>query len=190
MYLLDTNVLSNLGKQRPTQEVVDWCNRLALRHWCIAQCSVMEIRRGIKLLYAKNDLRRGNECSEWFKGIMAMKPRVVPLDSNVMEVYTDLSVIPHLQDLFAPNPGRYPAKVGRDLEIAATAIAIGAFVVTLNVKDFDRINRYRQLPGVFNPETGEWCVRPRKRSAIEAADIDGPWDRHRKLGMKQLRGLQ
>lgn len=116
-----------------------------------------------------------------------MKPRIIPLDDNIIEIFTDLSVIPDLQDLFAPNPGRYPARVGRDLEIAATAIAMNATVVTLDVNDFMQINAHLRLPGLLNPETGEWLVRPRRRQCAEMENIDGHWDSHRRLGSKTMK---
>ncbi len=187
LYLLDTNILSNLAKPRPVQSIVDWCNRLAPRDWCIAQSTVVEIVRGIKLLQAKNEMLRSTAYREWFEVFLAMKPSIIVPDAKFIEIYTDLSVIPHLQDLFAPNPGRYPAKVGRDLEIAATAIAMRAVVVTLNTKDFLRINNYSRLPGLYNPETGEWFVRPRRRGIAVSNEISGHWDQHRRLGTKLLR---
>lgn len=185
LYLLDTNVLSNLSRPRPSQAILDWCHRLQPRNWCIAQCTVTEIKRGIKLLRLKDE-KRASALDEWFKNVLSMKPRIIPPDFDIIEIHTDLSVIADLQNLFAPHPGRFPACVGRDLEIAATAIAVNAAVVTLNVKDFMQINAHLRLPGLFNPETGEWLVRPRRRRRAGPDTNHAHWDRHRKLGSKLL----
>jgi predicted nucleic acid-binding protein len=183
LYLLDTNVLSNLSKPRPIQSVVDWCHQLHPRNWCIAQCTVIEIRRGIKLLRAKDE-KRAAAVDEWFENFLTMKPRIIPEDFNIIEIFTDLSVIPDLQNLFAPFPGRFPARVGRDLEIAATAIAMRATIVTLNVKDFLQINAHLRLPGLLNPDTGEWVVRPARRQSAKLGNVDAHWDSHRRLSSK------
>lgn len=186
LYLLDTNVLSNLSKPRPSPSVVDWCNRLSPRGWCIALCTVIEIRRGIKFLRVKGEVARATALHEWFENVLAMRPRVIPLDHNIIDVFTDLSLIPELQNVLAPQPGRYPAKIGRDVEIAATAISINATVVTINVADFLAVNAHMRLPGLFNPETNEWLVRPRRRDS-EPPREEGHWDAHRRLSTKVMK---
>lgn len=186
LYLLDTNVLSNLSKPRPSPSVVAWCDRLKPRHWCIAQCTVVEIKRGIKHLRLKGERGRADALHEWFENLLSMRPRIVYLSDSIIDVFTDLSLVPDLQNVLAPNPGKYPAKIGRDVEIAATAISMNATVATINVGDFMRINRHVRLPGLFNPETGEWLVRARNRAADVDPD-DAHWDTHRRLGTKVLR---
>lgn len=186
-YLLDTNVLSALSKARPPQAVVDWCNCLQPNNWCIAQCTIAEIKRGIKLLRL-NDEKRASAFEEWFDELLLMRPRIIPMSDLIIDIYTDLSVVPELQNLFAPYPGRFPASVGRDLEIAATAIAMRTTVATMNVKDFMQINAHSRLPGLFNPQTGEWLVRPRNRRFAEMEKADGHWDHHRRLGSKIMKG--
>lgn len=185
LYLLDTNVLSNLSKPRPSPSLLDWCDHLSPRNWCIARCTVIEIRRGVKIRRLKEE-RAAAAIDEWFDNILAMKPRIISLDDNIIDIFTDLSVIPELQHLFAPNPGRFPAKVGRDLEIAATAISMNATIVTLDVFDFLEINAHMRLPGLFNPHTREWLIRPRRREA-DLDRVDCHWDRHRRLGSKVMK---
>lgn len=186
LYLLDTNVLSNLSKPRPSPSVLQWCNRLKPRNWCIAQCTVIEIRRGIKFLRLKGERERAAALHDWFENLLAMRPRIISLNSNIIDVFTDLSLIPELQNVLAPNPGKYPAKVGRDVEIAATAISLNATVVTINVADFLQINAHMRLPGLVNPDTNEWLVRPKRREA-DVDEEDGHWDRHRRLGTKIMK---
>jgi hypothetical protein len=95
-------------------------------------------------------------------------------------------LIPDLQHVFAPNPGKYPAKVGRDFEITATAISLNATVVTINVSDFIEINAHLRLPGLFNPDTHEWLVRPKRREA-DLDEDEGHWDAHLRLGTKVMK---
>lgn len=186
LYLLDTNVLSNLSKPRPSPRLLEWCDRLKPRNWCIAQCTVIEIKRGIKYLRVKGEVRRADALDGWFENLLAMRPRIIPLDAKIIDVFTDLSLVPALQGLVAPMPGKYPARIGRDVEIAATAISLNATVVTINIADFLQVNAHMQLPGLLNPETGEWLVRPRRREA-DASAGEGHWDRHRRLGDKVLK---
>ncbi|TAH66369.1 MAG: hypothetical protein EWM45_11635 [Rhodopseudomonas palustris] len=186
LYLLDTNVLSNLSKTRPSPSVLNWCHRLRPRHWCIAQCTIIEIRRGIKILSLKGERARADTLDKWFENLLAMRPRIIALNDTIIDVLTDLSLVPELQNVFAPNPGKYPARIGRDLEIAATAIAMKATVVTINVSDFLAINEHIRLPGLFNPDTGQWFVRQRRREA-DLATEQGHWDMHRRLSTKIIK---
>ena len=186
LYLLDTNVLSNLSKPRPSPSVLAWCHRLRPRNWCIAQCTIIEIRRGIKILYLKGERGRADALNNWFDELLALRPRIIALNDHIIDVFTDLSLIPELQNVFAPSPGKYPARVGRDLEIAATAIVMNASVVTLNVSDFLAINNHVRLPGLFNPDTDQWLVRPRRRGT-EPAEEEGHWDMHRRLSTKLIK---
>lgn len=186
LYLLDTNVLSNLSKPRPSPSVLNWCHRLRPRNWCIAQCTIIEIRRGIKILSLKGERARADALNDWFDNLLAMRPRIIALNDHIIDVFTDLSLVPELQNVFAPNPGKYPARVGRDLEIAATAIVMNATVVTVNVSDFLAINDHVRLPGLFNPDTDQWLVRPRRRET-EVTGEEGHWDMHRRLSTKTMK---
>ncbi len=186
LYLLDTNVLSELSKPRPSPSVLSWCSRLRPRNWCIAQCTVIEIRRGIKFLRLRGERERADALHDWFEHLLAMRPRIISLNDCIIDVLTDLSLVPELQNLLAPNPGKYPAKIGRDLEIAATAISMNAAVATINVSDFLMINTHIRLPGLFNPGASEWLVRPRRRED-SSFEEEGHWDTHRRLGAKVLK---
>lgn len=166
--------------------MVQWCNRLHPRNWCIAQCTVIEIKRGIKHLRMKGERARAEALHEWFENLLSMRPRIIGLNDSIIDVFTDLSLVRDLQNVVAPNPGKYPARIGRDVEIAATAIVMSATVVTINVADFMLINAHMRLPGLFNPETNEWLVRPRKREA-DPDDDEGHWDLHRRLGAKVMK---
>lgn len=152
----------------------------------MAQCTIIEIRRGIKILYLKGEGARADALNDWFDALLSMRPRVIALSDAIIDVFTDLSLVPELQNVLAPSPGKYPARVGRDLEIAATAIVMNASVVTLNVSDFLLINNHMRLPGLFNPDTDQWLVRPRRREA-ESVEEEGHWDFHRRLDTKIIK---
>lgn len=151
----------------------------------MAQCTVIEIRRGIKHLQLKGERARGDALNGWFEDLLSMRPRIIALNDSIIDVFTDLSLVPGLQNVVAPTPGKYPAKIGRDVEIAATAIVMNATLATINVSDFMLIHAHVRLPGLFNPESNEWLVRPRRREADHGDEKH--WDRHRRLGTKVLK---
>ncbi|HPB73211.1 MAG TPA: type II toxin-antitoxin system VapC family toxin [Phycicoccus sp.] len=125
IYLLDTNVLSELRK-RPgvvNEQVLTWSQRHSVSDFAVSVVSVWEIDLGIVRI-ERRDVRQGAVLRSWFsRAILGdLGPQILPIDRmTAVEVAA----------LHVPDP-----RPERDALIAATAIVHGLTVVTRNVGDF------------------------------------------------------
>jgi toxin FitB len=134
MYILDTNVISELRKGRKTHtNVKKWAGRVPSASLYISVISVPELEIGI-LLIQRRDKEQGAILRAW------MDRHVVPTFSGRI-LSIDTAVAQRCATLHVPNPCS-----DRDALIAATALVHGLTVVTRNVGDFERMG-----VGIFNP---------------------------------------
>jgi hypothetical protein len=134
MYILDTNVISELRKARKThQNVRKWAEPLPSASLYISVISVLELEIGI-LLLGRRDKEQGAILRAWMDGhvLPTFSDRILSIDTAVAQRCAALHV---------PNPCS-----DRDALIAATALVHGLTVVTRNVADFERTG-----VGVVNP---------------------------------------
>lgn len=127
MYLLDTNVVSELRKApsgKANENVVNWAASIPSSYLYISVITLMELKTGI-LLKERKDPDQALLLEEWFKTkvLPAFENRVISIDKEVAIKCASLHV---------PNP-----RSDRDTLIAASAIVHGMVVVTRNVKDYD-----------------------------------------------------
>ena len=125
MYVLDTNVISELRRGKPAQsvEVCAWAARVQASQQFLSAITIMELEMGILLLERKTP-PHGRALRAWFDGVrVAFAGRVLPFTEGVAMRCARLHV-----------PGRRPE---RDSMIAATALEHGFAVVTRNVRDFE-----------------------------------------------------
>ena len=124
MYLLDTNVVSELRKaSKADQRVVAWAERTDVLYMHISVISVLEIRMGILSLQRK-DKAHAHILNDW------LSRQLIPgFAERILSV--DLPVALRCAELHVPDP-----RSDRDALIAATALAHGLTVVTRNIKDF------------------------------------------------------
>jgi predicted nucleic acid-binding protein len=134
MYILDTNVISELRKGRKTHpNVRKWAERVPSASLYISVISVLELEIGI-LLVDRRDNQQGAILRTW------MDRHVLPTFSGrILAIDTD--VARRCATLHVPNP-----RSDRDALIAATALVHGLTVATRNVADFERTG-----VGVLNP---------------------------------------
>jgi predicted nucleic acid-binding protein len=126
MYILDTNVISELRKGRKTHpNVKKWAEALPSASLYISVISVLELEIGI-LLIRRRDKEQGAILREW------MDRHVLPTFSGRI-LAIDTAVAQRCATLHVPNPCS-----DRDALIAATALVHGLTVVTRNVADFER----------------------------------------------------
>ncbi|MXX46106.1 MAG: type II toxin-antitoxin system VapC family toxin [Acidimicrobiia bacterium] len=137
MYLLDTNVVSEIrktGAGRADPHVVTWANRVDTDLTYISAITIQELEKGI-LLAERRDRALGSTLRSWLNDdvYQTFEGRVLPVDTAVARIAASLHV---------PNPAPVT-----DALIAATALSHAMAVVTRNLGDF---TRFRQLM-VLNP---------------------------------------
>jgi hypothetical protein len=125
-FLLDTNVVSELRKKLPDQNLVAWHKRHTQARAYISTLVVGEIRQGIERLRPR-DPRQAEALDRWLTGLLAAyQDRILPVDVEVAQEWGRLSA--------APQP---PPVV--DGLMAATAKVHKLTLVTRNVADVARV---------------------------------------------------
>jgi toxin FitB len=127
MYLLDTNVVSELRKSsagKIDRRVEAWAARLKLELQFLSVISVMELEMGA-LQMERRDARQGAALRSFLERTVLPK-----FEARILGVNTEIAR--RCAILHVPNPRSY-----RDSLIAATALIHGLTVVTRNVRDFE-----------------------------------------------------
>jgi predicted nucleic acid-binding protein len=125
MFLLDTNVVSELRRPRRTHpKVAAWADSIPVGEFFLSSITVLELETGARLL-ARRDETQGRLIQEWIENrvLTAFADRVLAIDTPVARRCAQLHV---------PNPRPY-----RDSLIAATALVHGLTVATRNRADFE-----------------------------------------------------
>jgi toxin FitB len=122
VYLLDTNVVSELRKLKPHQGVVAWIQAASEDSLYISAVTIGEIQAGIEIT-RRQDAEKASEIGVW-------------LDS-VAESYSVLSADAAIFRRWAQLMDRRSDHHLEDALIAATALVRGLTVVTRNVDDFE-----------------------------------------------------
>lgn len=127
MFLLDTNVLSELrkaGDGKADANVIDWLSGVDAASLYLSAMTLMEIELGI-LRVERRDTAQGVRLRIW------MTQHVLPefMDRTLP---VDAAVALRCASLHVPDP-----RAERDALIAATALVHGMTVVTRNGTDFE-----------------------------------------------------
>ncbi len=128
MYLLDTNVVSELRKARggrAVASVVEWAVSVPAVEQFLSVISLQELELGV-LLAERSDPERGAVFRSWLdqQVVPTFRHRTLPVTADVARLAARFDV---------PDP--VPI---RDGLIAATALHDGLTVVTRNRRDFER----------------------------------------------------
>lgn len=141
MYVVDTNVVSELRKVRPGKadtNVAAWTESVDAADLFVSAITIMELELGV-LSIERKDATQGAMLRSWLEQhvLPEFSGRTLPVDTAVAQRCARLHV---------------PDRRGeRDALIAATALVHGMAVVTRNVADFKPtevtiINPWESLP--------------------------------------------
>jgi hypothetical protein len=122
MYLLDTNVVSELRRPRPHHAVLAWLDSVQAEELFFSAMTIAEIQRGIEKCRTDDPIK-AQELTEWLEGRLLIGFEVLPFDARAARVWGRMMY-------------NQSGKLAQDAVIAATASANSLTVVTRNVKDF------------------------------------------------------
>ncbi|WP_374328456.1 type II toxin-antitoxin system VapC family toxin [Azonexus sp.] len=131
IYLLDTNVVSELRRPRPHGGVLAWLESLDDAQLYLSAVTLGEIQAGIEIT-REQDPDKAKEIEAWLE-LVAGAYNVLPMDATVFRAWAKL--------MHGKSDTLY-----EDAMIAATAKVHGLTVATRNVVDFNVFG-----VEVFNP---------------------------------------
>jgi toxin FitB len=121
MYLLDTNVISELRKPRPHGAVVAWISSVDNAHLYLSAVTIAEIQAGVEVT-RDQDSEKAQEIEAWLD-LVSTAYNVLPMDAATFRAWAKLM-------------HRRSNTFYEDAMIAATAQAHNLTVVTRNIGDF------------------------------------------------------
>lgn len=121
MYLLDTNIISELRKVRPHGGVLAWLDSVSVSELFLCAFTMGELQAGAELT-RRQDPEKAAEIEAWIDGIPSSW-EIIPADAPIFREWARL-MAGKSDELF------------EDAMIAATARVRGLRVVTRNVREF------------------------------------------------------
>ena len=121
MYLLDTNVVSELRRVRPHGAVLEWLAGVPAEQLYLSAVTIGEIQSGIERI-RERDEAKASEIEVWLEKVL-VSYGVLSMDAGAFRVWGRLM-------------NRGSDATTEDAMIAATAIVHRLKVVTRNVQDF------------------------------------------------------
>lgn len=135
MYLLDTNVVSELRKPKPHGAVLEWLRSVDDSQLFISAVTLGEIQAGIEITREQNPAK-AQELESWLDQVAASF-NVIPVDASAFRAWAKLM-------------HRKSNTLYEDALIAASAQLAGLKLVSRNVADFRALG-----VAVFNPFEGK-----------------------------------
>jgi predicted nucleic acid-binding protein len=133
VYLLDTDVISELRRKRPHGAVVAWLQTVPDANLHISAATIGELQVGIEMTREQNPARAA-EIETWLDAVAATY-NVLPMDVRIFRAWARLM-------------HRQSGSLVEDAMIAATAVVHDLTVATRNSRDFQKLG-----VRIFNPFT-------------------------------------
>lgn len=124
MYLLDTNVVSELRRRNPHKSVLNWIADIRADQLFLSVVTVGEIQAGIEIA-REQDVDKADELETWL-GRVLVSYSVLPMDASAFREWARLK-------------HRQSDTLMEDAMIAATAVVHRLTIVTRNVRDFRQL---------------------------------------------------
>ena len=121
MYLLDTNVVSELRRPKPHKAVLTWLEDVPADQLFLSAVTIGEIQAGIEIT-REQDTTKAEELEVWLDQVVASYG-VLPMDAAAFRIWAQLK-------------HRKSDTLIEDAIIAATAIVHRLKVATRNIRDF------------------------------------------------------
>ena len=125
MYLLDTNVVSELRRPRPHQSVLNWIQDVPADQLHLSSVTIGEIQAGIEIT-REQDAAKADEIEVWLERVLDSY-EVLPVDAAAFREWARLM-------------HRQADQLLQDALIAAVAIVHRLTVVTRNTRDFNQLD--------------------------------------------------
>jgi hypothetical protein len=122
VYLLDTNVISELRRSKPHGAVVAWLRGVQDEHLHLAAVTLSELQAGVELT-REQDAAKAAEIETWIDRVTETW-NVLPMDGPIFRTWGRLM-------------HRRSDDLIEDAMIAATALVHDLTVITRNVRDFE-----------------------------------------------------
>lgn len=125
MYLLDTNVVSELRRRRPNRAVLDWLSGVSTEELFIAAVTFGELQAGVKMT-RRQDPEKAAAIEAWIDAVAASYS-VLAIDDVIFRQWARLM-------------HRKSDDLIEDAMIAATALVRNLTVVTRNTPEFEQFS--------------------------------------------------
>jgi predicted nucleic acid-binding protein len=124
VYLLDTNVVSEMRRLRPNRAVVAWLDEISADQIFIAAITLGELQAGVEMTRQQEPLK-AEQIEAWINNI-ADSYAILPMDGPIFRRWAQLM-------------HRRSRDLLEDALIAATALINNLTVATRNLRDFERL---------------------------------------------------
>lgn len=134
MYLLDTNVISEMRRPRPNAAVLAWISSTPAERLFLSAVTLGELQAGVETT-RRQDPAKAEAIEAWIDAVAATHD-ILPVDGVIFRLWAKLM-------------HRRSADLIEDAMIAATALVHNLTVATRNLRDFERfgaptLNPFRQ----------------------------------------------
>ncbi|WP_051904104.1 type II toxin-antitoxin system VapC family toxin [Neorhizobium vignae] len=155
--LLDTNIVSARARRRPPDGLQAWLQAVSqFADFCLCFPVMIEIKRGLRMA---NDPIVAARVRAVIEDLDRADFIYFGMDKAMEGILSEMMANRNLRHFWQPQPNSRTDRVSHDLMIAATSIAYDTCIITTD-SDYEVIDRYHPLPGVYDPIQGRWLVEP------------------------------